>query len=406
MRAPVTRPFPLAVFFTLDGMIFATWAVRIPAIKHSLGLSTTSLGIALLCLSLGALLSISVSGSLVVRFGTRPMLLTACTLVSAGLVLPAVAGSVIWLAVVLALFGLVYGALNISLNSAAVEVEASTGRPLMSMLHGLWSVGCLAGSLLGGLLAGHLGTAAHFGLVTAMSLIVTAICAPAMLRDPGLADTTALTATAGSADQRAKTPVAQTAQRLGLPVVIFGVVALCVAYGEGAVADWSGVHLREGLGAGASMAAYAFAAYNLAIAGGRLAGGRLIGRLGVTGVLSGGAVVAAGGILVAAWTEQVPVAFAGFIAVGLGLANVFPLAIARAGALGGPNGVSLATGIGHTGMLAGPPLIGFLADHAGLPTALSTIAVMSMAVAVLAVLVKARSASTPVAAPALPAPAD
>jgi MFS family permease len=404
MRAPVTRSFPLAVFFTLDGIIFATWAVRIPAIKHSLGLSTTSLGVALLCLSLGSLLSISVSGRLVVRFGTRPMLLTACTLVSAGLVLPAVAGSVIWLAVVLALFGLVYGALNISLNSAAVEVEASTGRPLMSMLHGLWSVGCLAGSLLGGLLAGHLGTAAHFGLVTAMSLIVTAICAPAMLRDPGLADTTALTAAALPADQRAKAPAAQ---RLGLPVVMFGVVALCVAYGEGAVADWSGVHLREGLSASASMAAYAFAAYNLAIAGGRLAGGRLIGRLGVTGVLTGGAVVAAGGILLAAWTEQVPVAFVGFIAVGLGLANVFPLAIARAGALGGPNGVSLATGIGHTGMLAGPPLIGFLADHAGLPTALSTIAVMSMAVAVLAVVVKSRTAGgTPAAVPAIPAPAD
>jgi MFS family permease len=400
MRAPVTRPFPLAVFFILDGIIFATWAVRIPAIKHSLALSTTSLGIALLCLSLGSLLSISVSGSLVVRFGTRPMLLTACTLVSAGLVLPAVVGSVIWLAVVLALFGLVYGALNISLNSAAVEVEASTGRPLMSMLHGLWSVGCLTGSLLGGLLAGHLGTAAHFGLVTAMSLIVTAICAPAMRRGPGLADTTAA---AAPADQRAKTPVAQ---RLGLPVVMFGVVALCVAYGEGAVADWSGVHLREGLGAGASLAAYAFAAYNLAIASGRLAGGRLIGRLGVTGVLTGGAVVAAGGILLAAWTEQVPVAIAGFIAVGLGLANVFPLAIARAGALGGPNGVSLATGIGHTGMLAGPPLIGFLADHAGLPTALSTIAVMSMAVAVLAVLVKTGTAGIPTPAPAIPAPAD
>jgi MFS family permease len=396
--APVTRPFPLAVFFTLDGIVFATWAVRIPAIKHSLGLSTTSLGIALLCLSLGSLLSISVSGSLVVRFGTRPMLLTACTLVSAALVLPALVGSVIWLAVVLALLGLVYGALNISLNSAAVEVEASTGRPLMSMLHGLWSVGCLAGSLLGGLLAGHLGTAAHFGLVTSMSLIVTAICAPAMLRDPGLADTTAVNAAARPAGR-------QTARRLGLPVVMFGVVALCVAYGEGAVADWSGVHLREGLGAGASMAAYAFAAYNLAIAGGRLAGGRLIGRLGVTGVLTGGAVFAAGGILLAAWTEQVPVAFAGFIAVGLGLANVFPLAIARAGALGGPNGVSLATGIGHTGMLAGPPLIGFLADHAGLPTALSTITVTSMAVAVLAVLVKARTVVT-AAAPALPAPVD
>jgi MFS family permease len=403
MRAPITRPFPLAVFFVLDGIIYATWAVRIPAVKHSLGLSTTSLGIALLCLSIGALVSISVSGSLVVRFGARPMLLTSCALVLAALVLPALAGSAFWLSAVLAVYGLVYGALNISLNSAAVEVEASTGRPLMSMLHGLWSLGCLVGSVLGGLLAGHLGTVAHFGLVISIGLVVTAICAPAMLRDPGEADAAAAVE---PADQHATTQAAQTMWRLGLPVVMFGVVAVCVAYGEGAVADWSGLHLRDGLGAGASVAAYAFAAYNLAIAGSRLAGGRLIGRFGVTGVLTGGAVVAAGGILVAAWTGQVSVAFLGFIAVGLGLGNVFPIAIARAGALGGPNGVSLATGIGHTGMLAGPPLIGFLADHAGLPTALSTIAVTSLAVAVLAVLVRERTAGTPITVEAVPAPAD
>jgi MFS family permease len=354
-------------------------------------------------LSIGALVSISVSGSLVVRFGTRPMLLTSCTLVLAALVLPALAGSAFWLSAVLAVYGLVYGALNISLNSAAVEVEASTGRPLMSMLHGLWSLGCLVGSVLGGLLAGHLGTIAHFGLVISIGLVVTAICAPAMLRDPGEADAAAAVE---PADQHATTQAAQTMWRLGLPVVLFGVVAVCVAYGEGAVADWSGLHLRDGLGAGASVAAYAFAAYNLAIAGSRLAGGRLIGRFGVTGVLTGGAVVAAGGILVAAWTGQVSVAFLGFIAVGLGLGNVFPIAIARAGALGGPNGVSLATGIGHTGMLAGPPLIGFLADHAGLPTALSTIAVTSLAVAALAVLVRARTAGTPITVEAVPAPAD
>jgi MFS family permease len=390
----VTRLFPLAVFFTLDGTIFATWAVRIPAVKHQLGLTTTALGIALLCLSLGTLLSMIASGNLVVRFGTRVVLLTACALVSVALVLPALAGSVVWLAAVLALFGLFYGALNISLNSAAVEVEAALGRPVMSMLHGLWSVGCLAGSLLGGLLAGQLGTVAHFGLVAGMSLVLSAVCAPAMLRAPERLPT--VPPGDGTVDQVAEPQ--HGVRRLGFPVVIFGVVALCVAYGEGAVADWSGLHLREGLGAGASLAAYAFAAYNLAIAGGRLIGGWLIGRLGVTGVLAGGGVLAAAGILLTAWTGQISLAFAGLVAVGLGLANIFPVAIARAGALGGPKGVSLAAGIGHTGMLAGPPLIGFLADRAGLPTALSTIAMVSLAVAVLAVLARART--TPV--PALP----
>lgn len=82
-------------------------------------------------------------------------------------------------------------------------------------------------------------------------------------------------------------------------------------------------------------------------------------------------------------TTSLPVALAGFVLVGLGLANVFPLAIARAGALGGPSGVALSTTVGYTGLLGGPPVIGFLAEHAGLPAALGTVALMAVLAAVL-----------------------
>jgi MFS family permease len=116
---------------------------------------------------------------------------------------------------------------------------------------------------------------------------------------------------------------------------------------------------------------------------GRLVGGRLVSALGERRLLAGGAVLAAAGVLAAVTTSSVLVALAGFVLVGLGLANVFPLAIARAGALGGPSGVALSTTVGYTGLLGGPPVIGFLAEHAGLPVALGTVAVLSLVAAVL-----------------------
>jgi MFS family permease len=116
---------------------------------------------------------------------------------------------------------------------------------------------------------------------------------------------------------------------------------------------------------------------------GRLAGSRVVAAVGERRLLVGGPLLAAVGVLTAVTTSSLPVALAGFVLVGLGLANVFPLAIARAGALGGPSGVALATTVGYTGLLGGPPVIGFLAEHAGLPTALATVALMAVLAAVL-----------------------
>jgi len=166
-------------------------------------------------------------------------------------------------------------------------------------------------------------------------------------------------------------------------LVVLGAVAGATAYGEGALSDWGALHLREQLHAAPALAAAGYAAFSSAMAVGRLAGGRLVGALGERRLLVGGALVAAAGALTAVLTPSLPVALGGFVLVGLGLANVFPLAIARAGALGGPSGVALATTVGYTGLLGGPPVIGFLAEHAGLPTALGTVALMAVLAAVL-----------------------
>jgi MFS family permease len=136
------------------------------------------------------------------------------------------------------------------------------------------------------------------------------------------------------------------------------------------------------------LAAVGYAGFSLAMACGRLGGGRLIHRFGHTRVLVAGTLLGAVGTLAAALAPVTAVALAGFVLVGLGLANVFPIAIARAGALGSAGGVALASTVGYAGLLGGPPVIGFFATHAGLPAALTTISVLSVVATLLALTVR------------------
>ena len=401
-RQPVTRLFPLWVFFVADGVLFASWVVRIPQIKEQVGASATELGFALLCMTLGSAVSMYAAGGICERLGTRTVMVALFPLVGLGLVLPALTGSPVELGAVLLVLGGTYGVLLVALNAAAVEIESATGRAIMSPMHGLWSVGGLVGAVIGGLVATHLSTLAHLGLVAIFAVVVTAAAGPVLLRGPrtvaGLSSTAAHdpgadpSPVADPSTAGASASVGRSAVKTG--VLLFGIVALCTAYGEGAVGDWAALHLRHELGTTASVAAYGFGAYSVAVAVGRLTGGWILGRVGETSVLTGGAVLAAVGVLAAAWTTDLAVAFAGLVVVGLGLANMFPVAMARAGALGGARGVGLASTIGTTGMLAGPPVIGFLADQLGLPAALSTVAVLAMVAAGLALVLRriARSA--------------
>lgn len=396
---PVNRLYPLTVFFAADGVLFASWVVRVPEIKDQVDASATALGLALLCMTFSSAVSMYFAGGLCERFGTRRVLVASFPAVCAGLVLPAFARTVVELGGILLLFGAIYGVLLVALNSAAVEVETATGRAIMSPLHGLWSVGGLIGAVIGGLLAAHLGTLAHLGLIAVAGLAVTAGFAAPML------NTGAANAVAKHGAHEGK-PTDVRRAPVGMAVVLLGVVALCTAYGEGAVGDWGALHLREELGAAAGVASYGFGVYSVAIAVGRLTGGKLIMRLGETMVLTGGAVVAAVGILVTAWAGSLPLAFVGLLAVGLGLANMFPVAIAKAGAIGGSRGVGLASTIGNTGMLAGPPIIGFLTDQVGLPGALSTVAVLALVAGGLGLLLRARAAGPASRPGARPEPAD
>ena len=401
----------ITAFFAMDGFVFASWAVRIPAVKATVGASPATLGIALLGVSAGAIATMALTGALCRRFGSARLVVVGAVWLSLALLLPALARSAVALGLGLVVFGIGYGGLNVAMNSLAVDLVAVLRRPVMPSFHAAWSLGGLAGAALGGLAAPALTPLAHFSVVCLLGLAVTVVggriaattplpvahAAPAenapRSHGPGGSG-----GAAGEAGMREEVPNEGTASRPRLAghagvwrtVLLLGVIALCSTYGEGAVSDWGALHLREDLGAASGLAAAGYAAFALAEACGRLAGSALLARLGQTRVLVYGGLVTFVGMIAAALSPVLPLALVGFALAGLGVANAFPTAMARVGILAGPHGVATASTLGYAGFLLGPPAIGFLASAMSLRVALTTVSLLAIVAVTLA---RAASAS-------------
>lgn len=364
----------LTVFFALDGFVFAGWVVRIPAIKEQVDASAGALGIALLGVSAGAVVTMTLTGRLCRRYGSHPVTVACAVLLSLSVALPPLTHSVAALTAVLFVFGAAYGSINVAFNSAAVDLVTALRRPIMPSFHAAFSLGGMVGAGVGGLVAGSLSPTWHLLGLTFVGLVVTFFAGRVLLRiaPPAAPETTGQDHRPRRLDRRTR----------GL-VAIFGLIALCTAYGEGAMADWGALHLEQDLGASPGLAAVGYSCFALAMTLGRLTGSALLQRLGRTRTVVLGGATAAVGMLLGALTPITWLALLGFAVTGLGLANLFPVAIERAGALAGPSGVATASTLGYGGMLLGPPAIGFMAEWFSLPTALTSVAVLAAVAAVI-----------------------
>ncbi|MGW0121779.1 MFS transporter [Streptomyces sp. NPDC003327] len=363
----------LTLFFALDGFLFAGWVVRIPAVKQQTGASAGDLGLALLGVSAGAVVTMTLTGRLCRRHGSHAVTVATAVLLSLSVALPALTRSPLALGLVLLVFGAAYGGINVAMNSAAVDLVTALRRPVMPSFHAAFSLGGMLGAGLGGLLAGSLSPTAHLLGLTLVGLALTAAAGPVLLRHPAPVPPESLPAAADPSGAAAGKPSRATRRT----VVVFGVIALCTAYGEGALADWGALHLAQDLHAHPGVAAAGYSVFALTMTAGRLSGTLLLERLGQTRTLVAGGLTAAVGMLLGALAPTVWGALLGFAVTGLGLANIFPVAVARAGALAGSSGVATASTLGYGGMLLGPPSIGFLADWFSLPVALTTVAVLA-----------------------------
>lgn len=401
----------ITLFFLLDGFVFANWVVRVPQVKAHVGASPGTLGLALLGVSIGAIATMTITGRLCSRFGSRAVTIATGVLLAFSVALPAIMPTVLGLTAALFVFGAGWGGMNVAMNSAAVDVIGELDRPIMPSFHAAYSFGGLLGSVVGGLVADLLGAPAHLAIVGAVALLATVglgipliRCAP-LNTEQRHAPAQTPQDSKGSQDPQARDPRVQDAQQardahaarqLTIVVFIFSVIALCSSYGEGALADWGALHLRTDLHTSAGVAAAGYASFSVAMFAGRLSGSWILRTIGRTAVLAGGGLTAGAGMLIAALVPNLPLVLVGFVLVGIGLSNAFPATVGQAGVLRGPSGVATASTFGYAGMLTGPPLIGFLADRLGLPIALTSISALAAVAATIALLTvhRVRAAET------------
>lgn len=364
----------VAAIFLLNGVIIGTWAAQIPLVEERLGISHSTLGIALLVLALGALAAMPMTGFLIARFGSAAVTRAATFSLFAAFPLAVLAPDPVLLMPALFVFGATNGVMDVAMNAHGVTVERRRGRPVMSSFHGMWSLGGLIGAGLAAVLLWVMPPGAQI-FVT----ILAALCfgAPALVFFlPNAADR-------GSSGPAFAWPGRAT---LGLGLLCF----LCMM-SEGAVLDWAALHLRGSLGAGPSLAATGFAAFSAAMAISRFSGDRLRATCGSLALVRGSALLAGGGLVIAL-TVPVPVlAVGGFAMVGLGLANLVPVFFGAAGRVAGgtPGGAIAAVAtIGYAGFVVGPPFIGFVADATSLVLALGLVVLACIAIAAAAHIVE------------------
>jgi MFS family permease len=368
---PSSPRIAVSAAFLIHSTVSGTWAPRLPAIKESLELSDGELGTALVGLAIGLLIGTRIAGAPVDRFGSRPVMRAGFPLLAATLVLPGVANSLVTLLLSLFVLGLASGALDVAMNAQGIEVERYLRRPILSGLHGLWSVGLGMGAGVAAL-AAALGVEplAHFTVVAG----VLALASLVFLR--GL-----LAAHQPAPGEPAKE---QVSVRWTPAVIVLGVIAFCSFVGEGSASDWSAVYLTQELGASDALGAVAFGAFAVTMAIARFAADPLRGRLGNLALVRGGSLIAAAGLGLALVVDEPAAAIAGFALLGLGLAPVVPIAFSAAGDLD-PRATGRLVGrvatLGYVGSVAGPITIGWLAEATSLRASLGLVVLLSLAIA-------------------------
>jgi len=349
-----------ATLFFVNGCGLGSWLPHIPEVKLWHALSDGVLGLALLAIAGGAVAALPVAGALTARYGSRATARAAALLFCAVLPLPLLAADFALLLAAFVLLGIAIGALDVAMNAHAVLVEERYGRPIMSSFHGLFSLGGLIGAALaGGAMTTGVAPSAH--LATSAALLGAA----------ALAAWSALLPTA---------PGPAGGPLFVLPrgrLAVLGGVALAAFMAEGAIGDWSAIYLRIELGTSPATAAWGFAAFSLTMALGRLGGDRLVARFSPATILICGAVLGSVALAAALLAAHPAAAMLGFAGIGLALANIAPIVFSAAGRL--PDlapgiGIAAVSTAGYGGLLAGPPLIGLVAELGGLPLGLGLVA--------------------------------
>ena len=350
-------------FFFIGGFGTATWAPLVPLLRERLMVGDDVLGMLLLCIGVGSLLTMPLSGALAMRLGCRRVVMTAAILFAAILLIVSCVDALSLAVPIVLIFGAVMGCIDVVVNIVAVLVEKGIGRRIMSGMHAFWSLGGFAGAGLYGVWVGLLGltpfqsTAIAAGLI----LLLTAVYGRHLIPYGG----------GGGA-------------LLALPrgiIVFVGMTAFIAFLSEGAVMDWGGVYLTTVRGMDLALAGTGYSVFSAAMLTMRFLGDRVVQRIGALPVAVGGALLAFGGILLVMFAPVDALLYVGFFAIGIGSANIVPVffsLMGRQNVMPVSAAVSAVSTMGYLGILAGPAAIGFVSSLTTLQTAFAMLAALSI----------------------------
>jgi MFS family permease len=327
------------------------------------------LGLLILLVALGGIAGMQAAGPLADRFGSRALVAVAGVWISVAVLGPAFATGPVTLGLALLIFGTGNGALDVSMNAQAVQVERAYPRPIMSAFHAMFSCGGLAGSLVGAAtMHGGWDVRVTMTAAGAIGLCTLALCIPRLLPRAESYSGTAIS------EQDATGPAAAGSRRSAyLRVLALAAIAFGFLLTEGVANDWSALQVREHLGVSDATAALAFGAFSVTMTAGRFTADRVSGRFGRVAVVRWGAVLAAAGLTLIVSSPWLAPTLLGWALLGVGLAGGVPQIFSAAGNLGtgsAATDMSRVFGLGYLGFLAGPSVIGWLADLGSLTTAL------------------------------------
>ncbi len=372
----------VAAYYFVPGVVFASWASRIPDVKHILHLSNGQLGSVLFAIPIGQLLMMAFSGVLVNKFGSKKMLVLSEIVYAAVLVGIGASSSVFHLILALIGFGMMANLMNIATNTQACLVEKMYGRNIMSSFHGLWSLGGFAGGIIGALFANTvLPIEVHFDAILAMSLIIVALGFRHLVND----------ATAQAEEE----DVPKFSFRTIDPVLfLLGLMGFAGMFCEGTVYDWSSVYFSSVVKPDEAFIRAGYVAGMGAMTLGRFLADGFVTKYGPSRVLKtcGGLIVT--GLWLAAALPYLVTATLGFLLVGFGISSSVPICYSIAGKLGtikASIAITIVSSISFFGFLVGPPVIGWISEATNLRIALSIAACLGLMIAFVSVKVSKRT---------------
>jgi predicted MFS family arabinose efflux permease len=352
--------------FFIAGLAMATWAPLVPFAKTRIGIDDGSLGLLLLCIGVGSIMVMPLTGLLTGKFGCRRVILLAGVALCIDLPLLVLMDSTLGMALALLLFGAAIGMIDVAMNIQAVVVERASNRAMMSGFHGFFSVGGIAG-------AGGVSALLWLGLGPLQATLIAVVAILALLL---IASKHLLRESGGDKE----------GPMFVLPrgwVMFIGLLCFIMFLAEGSMLDWSALFLTTMRGMDHNQAGLGYALFSIAMTIGRLNGDRVVNAMGRYQVLLLGSLCAAIGLALAIAIDSAIASLIGFMLVGVGASNVVPILFSAAGnqrVMPANLAIASVTTVGYAGILAGPAAIGLIAQVSSLTFALACVAALLLIV--------------------------